>query len=337
MDSNAAAPAQIAPFEGKIPSSGERRRTSRLCITIPVVLSGKDASGKAFREECWTMSISRHGASVKILRAIAPGAELLIENPCLGTTALARALRFKEGQSARDLGVVALELINVKNVWGIRYPPKDWRLDTFPSAGLEISGRPPSAADIHEIDLEGSLSFLRTQDATAYAPLQPSVLPVSGSTAPTYAELSGQPGARESTGLNSMPAMEETLRRLEQGQADMLAAQQRLACSVETIAASCAHLEGRLSEARKGEKKLREQLASLLERCGTQFAEQQAQLASEIQAQIDSAAAQATVEPRRARKASGRSSAPTKCARRGRRPKEPKPPQPVADPPEETR
>lgn len=143
MDSQLASPALPAQF-------AEQRRGTRLLVAVPVILAGKDAAGRKFREETRTLSINRTGAAIETSRSIAPGVELLIKNAPMGVTVRARALRWRRRDA--ELPFLAVELIDVKNVWGIQYPPADWRLALARAAA-------PIPPKVVEIDLSGPLDF----------------------------------------------------------------------------------------------------------------------------------------------------------------------------------
>ena len=68
----------------KTAAPAEIRRSSRLAISLPIVVHGKDAQQKAFREDTRTLLVNRHGAKILISQPMMVGAEVLIENPALG-------------------------------------------------------------------------------------------------------------------------------------------------------------------------------------------------------------------------------------------------------------
>jgi hypothetical protein len=59
----------------------EGRRSTRLPISIPITISGRDASGEAFRENVRTLVINTHGAKIATHHQLTLGAEIQIENP----------------------------------------------------------------------------------------------------------------------------------------------------------------------------------------------------------------------------------------------------------------
>jgi len=105
---------------------GELRRGTRLMLPIPIVIHGNDSKGEAFTEKTRTFSINQHGGLVETQREIGVGEQLLIENPALGQTAPAKVIRLEAGQGGSGFRV-AVELIEAQNIWGIDFPPSDWK------------------------------------------------------------------------------------------------------------------------------------------------------------------------------------------------------------------
>ena len=123
MDTQRADPQQLSTK----PPDANQRRSTRLLISVPIVISGKNARGEVFREETRTISISRQGASIATAQPMAAGAEITIENPPLHLAVKARVIRFFEKSSQDDLNQIGVELLEARNVWGIQYPPGDWQ------------------------------------------------------------------------------------------------------------------------------------------------------------------------------------------------------------------
>jgi hypothetical protein len=55
------------------------------------------------------------------------GTEVLVENRALRVAAKAVVIKLGKKQHARDLHPVVLRLLEAQNVWGITFPPDDWR------------------------------------------------------------------------------------------------------------------------------------------------------------------------------------------------------------------
>jgi hypothetical protein len=107
------------------PNSRAYRRTSRLNISIPVVVSGVDADGNSFSERALTQVINQHGGEIAMAHRLAICTEVLVENRAMGVVAKASVVRL--GTKDHDMQPVVLKLLEAQNVWGITFPPDDWR------------------------------------------------------------------------------------------------------------------------------------------------------------------------------------------------------------------
>lgn len=56
------------------------RRSTRLKLTLPVLVHGKTRSGESFRELTRTLSVSAHGGLLALAATIEKGQTLLVEN-----------------------------------------------------------------------------------------------------------------------------------------------------------------------------------------------------------------------------------------------------------------
>jgi methyl-accepting chemotaxis protein len=128
------------------------RRSTRLSISIPVVLSGVDADGKSFTENVRTVIINKHGGKIATTRRLAMGTEVLIENRAMAVVAKASVAWLSEKVYPGDLHHVGLQLLEAQNVWGIAFPPDDWQS----GQGDEVSVGP------HDLSAPGHAG---TQDA----------------------------------------------------------------------------------------------------------------------------------------------------------------------------
>lgn len=104
------------------PSAGKRRRSDRVSLSIPIVVSGMDiAKGGDFVEEARTLLISRTGGTIVLSRILGPEQTIFIR--CIPTQ--------KEGE-ARVVGQLGIQLDShiygvamldpSVDLWGIRFP-----------------------------------------------------------------------------------------------------------------------------------------------------------------------------------------------------------------------
>jgi hypothetical protein len=102
------------------------RRSTRLTISIPIVISGADADGSSFSENVHTLVVNKHGARIAATHRLTLNTEVLVENRALGVVAKASVAWLGEKVHAGDLHPVGIQLLEARNVWGITFPPDDW-------------------------------------------------------------------------------------------------------------------------------------------------------------------------------------------------------------------
>jgi hypothetical protein len=105
-----------------------RRRSTRVDIAIPIVLSGRDASGHAFRDETHAVTINLHGARIQTIRQLLVGMQVTVESPRTQVTAKAICVRTDEPLPGVAVRYVAVQLVKPGNIWGLENPPEDWKL-----------------------------------------------------------------------------------------------------------------------------------------------------------------------------------------------------------------
>ncbi len=107
----------------------EGRRSTRLAISIPIVISGEDIEGRDFSEDVRTQVLNKHGAKIATTRRLLMGAEVLIENPANGRSVNSKVVWLDGNPSRDDMRNVALQLMEAQNIWGISFPPDDWTVE----------------------------------------------------------------------------------------------------------------------------------------------------------------------------------------------------------------
>jgi len=118
-------------------SSNLYRRSTRVTISIPIVISGVDADGNNFSEPVRTLVVNKHGGKVATSHHLALGSEILLANRAMGVVAKARVVWLGEKDDAGDLRPVGLELLEAQNVWGMNFPPDDWHTKSEQEALLD--------------------------------------------------------------------------------------------------------------------------------------------------------------------------------------------------------
>ena len=119
------------------------RRSKRVRLAIPIVLSGEDCSGNEFQESTRTVVVSKHGAKITTTQELVLGGVVTIENRRLGLAAEATVASIGKRRSPREPVEIGVQLIKAGNVWGIIFPPDDWATGSpLGSDGEELDGTP---------------------------------------------------------------------------------------------------------------------------------------------------------------------------------------------------
>jgi hypothetical protein len=174
------------------------RRSKRVNLAIPIVLSGKDSSGNAFQESTRTIIVSKHGAKIRTVQRLNLGASVSIENRSLGLAANATIVSVGQRQSPEEPIEIGVQLTQAGNVWGIVFPPDDWEGGALP----QIDG---TQVNVTANPAQGSPS-----EGTSPAPAGVAVQTPSGPQAPipaagTAAPSPNRPGSPKAV-ATSVPA-----------------------------------------------------------------------------------------------------------------------------------
>ncbi len=106
----------------------ERRRTGRVAHRSRIILSGVDTNGFDFAEETETLSVSKHGLSVRTSYNLALGQEISVRTK--DTNRLGQFEVAWVGQTGSpNEGRLGLEWVEPSRFWGIEFPPDKWEAD----------------------------------------------------------------------------------------------------------------------------------------------------------------------------------------------------------------
>src|SRR5208282_4088949 len=97
------------------------RRSDRISISIPVEIFGADFTGEHFVENCKTVVVSRHGATIIVSRKLAADLELILKRPGTKKEALVRVIGQIGGQHEGYVYGLAL-MDQTVNLWNIYLP-----------------------------------------------------------------------------------------------------------------------------------------------------------------------------------------------------------------------
>jgi hypothetical protein len=109
-----------------IPVKG-RRRSLRVLLTIPIIISGKGAGGKDFQEQTNTLVVNAHGALALLSSRVAQGQSLTIANKATDQKLSCRVVFLGPTQGGKTQ--VGLEFTQPSpGFWRIDFPPDDWKV-----------------------------------------------------------------------------------------------------------------------------------------------------------------------------------------------------------------
>jgi len=134
-----------SPFakKGLSPQRGpNRRRSTRIGFVVPIALSGRDASGRPFREETVTLVVNIHGARVSTCHQILVGMMVTVENLRNGQGGKAICVQVYDSVPGEATHDIAVQLVRPGNVWGVENPPADWEF-----VAAELGGQTPFSQD----------------------------------------------------------------------------------------------------------------------------------------------------------------------------------------------
>ena len=96
-----------------------RRRTARVAVVVPIVVTGRDANDEAFEEETHTTGLSGYGASIVLSRQLKPQQEIVIARQNSSAKATCRVAYERGGQEHGHLYGVAF-VDPAVDLWGVR-------------------------------------------------------------------------------------------------------------------------------------------------------------------------------------------------------------------------
>jgi hypothetical protein len=102
--------------------TARKRRSDRITVQLPIVISGVDVLGETFVESARTIVIARYGAKILCQRKLAPQLEITLHCLMTNLDALARIVgRVSEDSTGTSYG---LELLDPEiDIWGVEFPP----------------------------------------------------------------------------------------------------------------------------------------------------------------------------------------------------------------------
>lgn len=96
------------------------RRSTRVQVRIPVVVTGTLRSGESFTEETYVLTVSKFGARLKCSHPLTPGMEIRVKPKAGNEEAVFHVVWAGAGTS--NSGEVGIQYVEASNLFGIAFP-----------------------------------------------------------------------------------------------------------------------------------------------------------------------------------------------------------------------
>jgi hypothetical protein len=101
------------------------RRSQRILLSIPVIVSGKRANGSSFVERTRTLVVSAHGALIQLREHVLVKQVLQIKNIATGDEVSCTVVDATSGtKEVPEIGIGFSK--PSPNFWRVAFPPEDW-------------------------------------------------------------------------------------------------------------------------------------------------------------------------------------------------------------------
>jgi len=115
----------MPPVETQPPKTNAVRRSQRVLLSMPVVVSGESADKLPFHQETHTVVVNAHGALVLLRSKVTVGQVLTVRNAKTNEERDCRVSNVSANPSGQmEVGVEFLQ--PSPRFWHIAFPPPDW-------------------------------------------------------------------------------------------------------------------------------------------------------------------------------------------------------------------
>ena|SRR6202047_1247679 len=110
------------------PTEGaNRRRSERVMLKVPVLLSLSSREGLVTEESTCTQVVNAHGGLLGLEMEISAGQQFLLTNSKTGVSRECSVVRTQQSPSTQGLLVAFQFATPSPDFWPIVFPPKDWQ------------------------------------------------------------------------------------------------------------------------------------------------------------------------------------------------------------------
>ena len=102
-----------------------RRRSMRVLLSVPIIVSGKTAGNQDFKEETRTLVVNAHGALIALESHVVALQNVMLSNKSTQQSIECRVVHIGSAQGGKTQ--VGVEFIKPSGkFWQIDFPPDDW-------------------------------------------------------------------------------------------------------------------------------------------------------------------------------------------------------------------
>ncbi len=110
---------------GSLVAEQKKRRSARVLLSVPVMVKGTLADGKAFEEEARTLVVNAHGALLALNSPLRAGQALTLTHKLTRQSLECRTVYVGNPQGGK--AQVGIEFLKAAaGFWQIDFPPEDW-------------------------------------------------------------------------------------------------------------------------------------------------------------------------------------------------------------------
>jgi hypothetical protein len=102
-----------------------RRRSMRVLLSVPIVVTGKTKDNQEFCEDARTLVVNAHGALISLAAKVVPDQQILMSNKSTNKSQDCRVVYV--GNPSTGKAQMGIEfVVPCPTFWQIDFPPDDW-------------------------------------------------------------------------------------------------------------------------------------------------------------------------------------------------------------------
>jgi hypothetical protein len=107
------------------PAEAGGRRSMRVLLSVPILVSGKTTVGEDFQEDARTLVVNAHGALISLAAQVAAGQQVTVANKSTQKALACRIVYLSNAQVGKTQMGIEFERPSA-GFWQIDFPPDDW-------------------------------------------------------------------------------------------------------------------------------------------------------------------------------------------------------------------